>query len=459
MNIRDFFNATLSLPAFSSFQLDLRNLIANNRDTILDIGQNALSSLKQTSSSERIFMVTLLGVAGLTSFAGMKLYKSLTRRNKITHIISNPEALDHFKGHSNDPEDKYNLFASYTGKTESPFNCPTRKQSKKLRTFLFRHLSRQLSKNREFITREVISWGNAFNLLPDYDKLIKSSLQIDDSRIKMKLTDSGTELDCTRDAPGRFFLSVMWHLFIGSGEAPTCFTNGHTFGMKPHSYQLSDLDILTERLKDNGMEEELALEMIGTMEDGMNGAASLFCTSLFLLKSHPDVEKQLFHELKTIIDGGETLYEAAKKSTLLKKMIGESMRLGAGSNQIRRSNARKEFVIQNPNPEQSEVVVKRGDSVIFNFNDMAKNPRIVGSNPDQFDFNRPCYKEFKNIQMAPWKQFGNGFHKCPGADMVDQFCSLVLASIIFHFKVSRDPKRGIIFITPREDQRLYGKSD
>lgn len=450
MNVGNLFNITLSWPAFSSFQPELQNLIATNKDRILDIGQKTLCSLKQTSSSERIFIVSLLGVAGLTCFAGMKLYKRLIGKNKITHTISNPEALEHFRGHRNDPEDDSNKFASYTGKPESPFDCPTRKESRKIRAFLTRHLSKQLSRNREFIVGEIIRWGNQFNQLPDYDKLIKSDLQSDDSRIKMRITESGTELDSTRDAPGRFFLSLMWRLFIGSGEAPTCFTNGHVQGMKPHSYQLSDLDILTETLKEHEMEKEQALELVVTMEDGMNGAASLFCTSLFLLMSYPEVEEQLFYELTTLKDSGQTLFECATGSKLLKNFVCESLRLGVRSNQIGRSNARKEFVIQNPTPEQKQIVVKRGDSVVVNFNEMAKNPRLVGPNPNQFDINRPCYKEFTNIKMAPWKKFGEGFHICPGADMVDKFCSLVLASIIFHFKVSRDPKTRFISMTPRE---------
>lgn len=404
-------------------------------------------------NSERLMVI---GAVGFTSIAAIKLARYLFPRQSEpkTHLITERNAaLFLFEGHMHDPNHLKNLFASCNpNSTTAMGSCTTKEDTSKLRNFLINHLKNSFQKNVDFISKETANWADTFNKLPYYRRFNKQELSSYAARYSYTVKDGQSRPIQENDETGRFVMRLCWNVFIGDNEAPENFQQGkRDTDTETCNYTLSDINLLREAMYAKGFRDnEFIFKTMNNIEPASSIIGELLSTVLFALRASPDLQEAVFQELATTMSEGKTLVEAAQMSPLITKITAESMRVFPNITPPARIKPRNKFVLKNPTPSQKSVVVKPGDSVSIDLKVMAHNPKLVGPEPEKFNIERECLKNLKIVSAAPWIPFSKGYHSCPAAMFVQNFVSLVVATLVSKYTITDD--HSMLAINPRQNK-------
>ncbi|MDP1835308.1 MAG: cytochrome P450 [Chlamydiales bacterium] len=126
------------------------------------------------------------------------------------------------------------------------------------------------------------------------------------------------------------------------------------------------------------------------------------------LSERSNLRSEILKEIDDLIAQGHSEPEAVQLSQRLRSVCMESLRFHHTTSILRR--------IRN-DTETNEVVnghrLQPNDTVVVEPARFAKNPKIVGENPQEFNPNR-WIKEGTFWPNLPFLPFGSGRHMCPG---------------------------------------------
>lgn len=166
-----------------------------------------------------------------------------------------------------------------------------------------------------------------------------------------------------------------------------------------------------------------------------------FCHFLWFLAKNKSLQTQIRDEIISIIEGAEQTKENLcfedfiKRLTLLRSVYEEELRYHTPAWGISRA-AKKglTMIVQTEKGQKRKYLLKNGDELSYLITAAAKDARVAGQDPDQFNIDRNA--DEKKAHLG----FGFGPHMCPGRHLVKLQVMIYTAIILFHFELTTELK-------------------
>jgi cytochrome P450 len=155
----------------------------------------------------------------------------------------------------------------------------------------------------------------------------------------------------------------------------------------------------------------------------------------FLLNDHPEVEKKLHEELRTLLGGRMPETQDLARLTYTEKVVREAMRLYPPAWGVART-ALKDCEI-------AGFRIPAGANVVMSQWVMHRDPRFY-SDPEKFDPDRWSPENTQRLPRFAYFPFGGGPRLCIGASFAMMEATLLLAAIAQRFRIRLVPGHPVI---------------
>jgi cytochrome P450 len=260
-------------------------------------------------------------------------------------------------------------------------------------------LSLQLTSN---ITMEVVGLTNSDNR--ELTKIIRG------------LMNSNFFLRMPRWAAAVLKPMLMWYYLRERGKLIEALYNDHIVPAAEARRKEPRDDVVSYMVRENYSKQAMVIECQTYAGAGVTATKEFIVLAAWQMFDHPDL-------LKQFLDGSE-----AEQIAILEEIL----RLDPAGNYMYRQST-----IELPTADGSGKI-NPGDVIAINVREANIDPRAVGERPFEIDPDRP--KRTKNT--GSWMSFGDGPHRCPGAQVALQ------ESRVFLDRLFRVP--GIRMVKPPE---------
>jgi cytochrome P450 len=155
----------------------------------------------------------------------------------------------------------------------------------------------------------------------------------------------------------------------------------------------------------------------------------------FLLNDHPEVERKLHEELRTVLGGRRPETHDLVRLTYTEKVVKEAMRLYPPAWGVART-ALKDCEI-------GGFRIAAGANVVMSQWVMHRDPRFY-SEPENFDPDRWSEENTQRLPRFAYFPFGGGPRLCIGASFAMMEATLLLATIAQRFQLRLVPEQSIV---------------
>lgn len=190
--------------------------------------------------------------------------------------------------------------------------------------------------------------------------------------------------------------------------------------------------LLASRDDDGGRldDEEIHDQVITVMAAGTETVAGTLTWIFYLLSQHPDIEKQLYEEIDTVLDGRPPEWADLSRLSLTDRIITETLRLYPPAWLFTRRTA--------ADVELAGVHLPEGSTVVFS---PSAVQRFTGAYPQEaeFDPDRWLPERVSTLARHAFVAFGTGARKCIGDLYARTECTLALATILSRWRVTVEP--------------------
>lgn len=198
--------------------------------------------------------------------------------------------------------------------------------------------------------------------------------------------------------------------------------------------------LLSSRDDDGGRldDEEIHDQVITIMAAGTETVAGTLTWVFHLLSQHPDIEKQLYDELDTVLDGRPPQWEDLAQLSLTDRIITETLRLYPPAWLFTRRTSE--------DTDLAGIRLPAGSTIVFSPLAVQRRAEVF---PDEskFDPDRWLPERATTQARNSFVAFGTGARKCIGDLYARTECTLALATILSRWRVEVQPGYDIRPVT------------
>ena len=204
--------------------------------------------------------------------------------------------------------------------------------------------------------------------------------------------------------------------------------------------------------RDGSMSDrELRDEVLTLLLAGHETTANALAWTLYLVSLHPEVDRQLIEEYRSVLGDGPPNVDRLSELELTERVVSESLRLFPPAWLVPRV-----CVVENVLP--SGVRLEVGDEVVVSPWAMHRNPGFF-SDPTRFDPGRFSEAASATRPAFAYFPFGGGNRRCIGEPFARMELAIVLASLLRKFRFEIVPGQVVepeprVTLSPRYDIRL-----
>jgi len=190
--------------------------------------------------------------------------------------------------------------------------------------------------------------------------------------------------------------------------------------------------LLDVRYEDTGeamTDKQLRDEVMALLIAGHETTANTLTWALHLLATHPDVQRQVCDQVRSVLDKREATISDIDRLTLVRAVVDETLRLYPTAFMLTRQ-AREADVI-------GSVPIRAGAVIFVGTWNVHRHPEFW-TNPERFDPQRFIGEQQERPRFA-YLPFGGGPRQCIGMSFALMEMTLVLSSILQRCQVSSSP--------------------
>ena len=211
------------------------------------------------------------------------------------------------------------------------------------------------------------------------------------TRVIRALMNSNFFLRMPRWAERAFKPLLMWYYRYQRSKLIDALYNDHIVPAAEARRKEPKDDVISYMVKENYSKQAMVIECQTYAGAGVSATREFIVLAVWQMFDHPDL-------LKRFLDGNE-----ADQFAILEEML----RLDPVGNYMYRQST-----IAVPSPDGGHAI-KPGDVIAINVREVNVDAKVVGECPYQIDPDRPKHTK----QSGSWMSFGDGPHRCPGAQV------------------------------------------
>lgn len=194
--------------------------------------------------------------------------------------------------------------------------------------------------------------------------------------------------------------------------------------------------LIASRDDDGGRldDKEIHDQVITVMGAGTETVASTLTWVFYLLSQHPEIERALYEEIDTVLDGRPPNWDDLQNLSLTDRIISEALRLHAPAWLLTR--------LTTSETELAGLRLPEGTTVVFSPVAVARYEEAF-DNPAKFDPDRWLPDRVSPLTRQAFMPFGTGARKCIGDLYARTEATLGLATILSHWRVTCEPGMDI----------------
>ena len=188
-------------------------------------------------------------------------------------------------------------------------------------------------------------------------------------------------------------------------------------------------------------------EVVTIFFAGHETTAATMTWAFYLLSQHPEIEKRLRDEVKSVLDGRMPTFADLPKLTYMQMVINEILRLYPAAYLFAREAVTDDVIDVYPIP---------ANTLIFITPFITHRDLKYWRDPETFDPERFTPENVANRPKHVYYPFGAGPHVCIGNNFALMEMQLILAASLQRFKITLDPAQKIAFKPEATLRPKYG---
>ena len=194
--------------------------------------------------------------------------------------------------------------------------------------------------------------------------------------------------------------------------------------------------LIASRDDDGGRldDKEIHDQVITVMGAGTETVASTLTWVFYLLSQHPEIERALYEEIDTVLDGRPPNWDDLENLSLADRIISEALRLHSPAWLLTR--------LTTSETELAGLRLPEGTTVIFSPVAVARYEDAF-DDPAKFDPDRWLPDRVSPLTRQAFMPFGTGARKCIGDLYARTEATLGLATILSRWRVTCEPDMDI----------------